>query len=134
MQMLLLLPRRAHFLLTLTRSSIPFINQMQVLSVTCSYGAFLCLYFLPISLLIPILTCSHWLQQIGPYPACLPSHLVEGRSWSDGSTVKSTGFSWRGFRIGFQHSHDSSKPSTTPVPGQLVSTGTGHTHGGYINM
>lgn len=45
--------------------------------------------------------------------------LVEARSWKDGSMLKSSCCFCRGHRFHFQHLHDSSQPSTAPVPGVL---------------
>jgi hypothetical protein len=45
---------------------------------------------------------------------------MDARSWDDGSVGKCTLCSFRGLGFGSQHPHDSSQPSKTPVPGNLV--------------
>lgn len=51
------------------------------------------------------------------------------RSWTDSSAVKSTWFSCRGPKLGFQHTHGGSPPFLTPVPGDAMRSSDLYGHG-----
>ena len=54
-----------------------------------------------------------------PGPTEKPCLKME-KCWRDVIMIRSTGYSCRGHTFNFQHTHDGSQPSVTPVPRDLV--------------